>query len=141
MTPAHLSELREVFLYTRDEHGLDAALEAVVLASRTMRISSLPSDPVVMMACEMFDITRLQFVGKDRHADLCDARAVAAQVMRGLGMSYSAIARKLGRDNHTTVMASLQRCGRRPDLKQKSEEIAAKLAGSPVLRDQRNEAA
>jgi len=85
---------------------------------------------IVQASCEVYGITRAEFMGEARIARLCEARHVAAYLsVRHLGKGAKWTGRRMGRD-HTTVLNSLRRAAVLPAEKiakvlERAEEIAA----------------
>jgi chromosomal replication initiation ATPase DnaA len=120
-------ELREIFLYTRDDAGIDAAIEAVIAASRRVRIEPPADSAVVDEACKLFGLTTSQFFGNDRFPEFCECRAVAALVLRWQKCSYPTIAKRIGWKDHTAALAAVRRAKDSEVLKAKADAVLAKL--------------
>lgn len=56
-----------------------------------------------------FGVSVAEILSKDRHKSIARARHVAAWLLRQTGMSYPEIGRALGKRDHTTAMASVER--------------------------------
>lgn len=140
------AELRETFLYTRDESGLDAAIDALINAivaiapsrrpAQPKPASSPPADKIIAEACAKFGISERQFFGELKLSLLCDCRAVATVAMRSLGMGLQQIATKLGRKDHTVAIAYLARADRDRQLIAMAHEILGKVVAADVLTEQ-----
>lgn len=121
MTRTELAKLVDIFLATRQKHGLDIAVEAVAEAAIETFMAVSPavpeSDATVAAVKQLIQETcwarnvewRLVMSHGDgsRNAEVCRVRRECMARIQAMGFSESAVGRLMGRD-HSTAHAALK---------------------------------
>ena len=95
-------------------------------------------EQVINRACEIYGITREQFIGQDRSGEILKARYAVSHVYTFLGMTLSEIARRVKRDR-TSVRNALPRADELLHVEPGFTYIIAELkdAALPGITDQK----